>query len=77
MKWAAMHKHNTISFYPVYCDNLPRKHAGVGLARKIGMDQAVLRFAAVHNFRGIIVNLDADSVCNKNYFTEILNHFMA
>jgi hypothetical protein len=54
--------------------NLPKKHAGVGLARKIGMDEAVARFHMV-NKDGIIVCFDADSTCEKNYFTEIEKHF--
>lgn len=49
---------------------LPKKHAGVGLARKIGMDEAVRR-----NPNGIIVCLDADSLVEKKYLIEIENHF--
>lgn len=50
---------------------LPKKHAGVGLARKIGMDEAVRR-----NPNGIIVCLDADSLVEKNYLREIEKHFI-
>lgn len=49
--------------------DLPKKHAGVGLARKIGMDEAVRR-----NPDGIIVCLDADSLVEKNYLVEIEKH---
>ena len=61
------------SFYPLSIE-LPTKHAGVGLARKIGMDEAVRRFDSI-NMEGIIVNLDADCTVSENYFTEIETHF--
>jgi hypothetical protein len=56
-------------------NNLPAKQAGVGLARKIGMDEAVRRFQAVGNQKGVIVCLDADSQCESNYLVEIEKHF--
>ena len=43
---------------------LPKKYAGVGLARKIGMDEAVRR-----NPNGVIICLDADSLVEKNYLS--------
>ncbi|MEM0940910.1 MAG: glycosyltransferase [Bacteroidota bacterium] len=49
---------------------LPEKKAGVGLARKIGMDEAVRMFRkADHD--GIIICYDADSRCDENYLKEI------
>lgn len=55
--------------------NLPAKHAGVGLARKIGMDEAVRRFELVNNSNGIIICYDADCTCDKNYLIEIERTF--
>ena len=54
--------------------DLPKKHAGVGLARKIGMDEALYRFQSI-NKDGIIVCFDADSQCEENYFETILKSF--
>lgn len=55
---------------------LPPKHAGVGLARKIGMDEALRRLADVGNlWDGIIVNYDADCRCDANYLRAIEGHF--
>lgn len=62
-------------FYGINIKNLPAKHAGVGLARKIGMDEAVSRFAQINNPQGVIVCLDADCTVAKNYLTAIENHF--
>ncbi len=56
-------------------NSLPQKHAGVGLARKIGMDEAVRRFLLAKNTNGIICCYDADSLCEKNYLVEVEKHF--
>ena len=53
--------------------DLPKKHAGVGLARKIGMDEAVRRL--INNDDGIIVALDADCLVAANYLTSIEAYF--
>lgn len=50
---------------------LPHKKAGVGLARKIGMDEAVRFFKQVGNDEGVIICYDADCLCDANYFTAI------
>lgn len=61
-------------YHVIYQPNLPKKHAGVGLARKIGMDEAVARFDALQK-DGIIVCFDADATCSTNYLQEIEKHF--
>lgn len=58
--------------YPAF--DLPKKHAGVGLARKIGMDEATYRFAQ-NGTDGIILAFDADSLCETNYLQTIFDHF--
>lgn len=54
---------------------LPKKHAGVGLARKIGMDEAAMRFETI-NKDGVIVCLDADCLVKENYLVELEKHFI-
>lgn len=49
---------------------LPKKKAGVGLARKIGMDEAVRIFNKFGK-EGTIVCFDADCTCDQNYFLAI------
>jgi len=56
------------------CD-LPAKYSGAGLARKIGMDYAVSRFAARNKSDGVIVSLDADCKVAPNYFEAIYDFF--
>jgi glycosyltransferase involved in cell wall biosynthesis len=50
---------------------LPSKNAGVGWARKIGMDMAVSHFNQTDNKSGIIISLDADTVVESNYLISI------
>ncbi len=58
--------------------DLPPKHAGVGLARKIVMDEALRRFADVGTlWDAVIVNFDADCRCERNYLKAIETHFAA
>ncbi len=62
-------------FTAVIFENLPRKHAGVGLARKIGMDMAVDYFRKTNNPEGILVSLDADCTVSPNYLKRIYETF--
>ena len=59
---------------PVLIGDLDTKHAGVGWARKLGMDIATQRFRTI-NFNGIIVGLDADTVVESNYLNSIYSFF--
>ena len=61
------------SFYAVR-QVLPKRQAGVGLARKLGMDEAVRRFEYL-NKDGIISCLDADCTCSKTYLTALRTTF--
>ena len=75
-KWASKHSSSDLKFFILKHFDLPDKTAGVGLARKIGMDEAVYRFESIGNQKGIIVCFDADSLCEPNYFQAIENHFV-
>ncbi len=55
--------------------NQDAKKAGVGLARKQLMDEAYCRLHQVGNLDGIITGFDADSACDKNYFTALYEFF--
>jgi len=59
---------------PLYIDDMDAKHAGVGWARKIGMDAALNRFLQV-GFDGVIVGFDADSKVQNNYLQSIHDFF--
>lgn len=72
--WVVQHQKANFCVHTIFQNELPKKHAGVGLARKIGMDEAVYRFDLLQR-DGIIVCFDADSKCDPNYFVAIENHF--
>lgn len=57
--------------YQVFEDKL----AGVGSARKLGMDTAVKWFNYYDNANGIIASLDADVEIDSNYFNSISDFF--
>ena len=74
-EFASLNNSSQISLYPFYVDNLNPKHAGVGWARKIGMDLALKRFRNL-NYNGLIVSLDADATVSSNYLNEINAFFI-
>lgn len=53
---------------------MPPKHAGVGLARKTGMDLVVSIFEK-QNKEGVLVCLDADSLVALNYLATLKDYF--
>ncbi len=75
-EWIKNNNKEHYSIHLIDAFDLPKKHAGVGLARKIGMDEAVRRFESIHK-NGAIVCFDADSTCTNNYLSEIYKFFNA
>ena len=62
-----------IKLYPLFLDGIPEKIAGVGNARKLGMDQALWRFRQLGIPEGLIVSFDADAVCDPDYLLALEN----
>ncbi len=75
IQWAQKNRPSHLRFRILFMEDLPPKHAGVGLARKIGMDEACYRFEKMDNPNGIIACFDADSRCEKNYLQAIEAYF--
>ena len=73
--WLKKNNSKKLIYFAVGPVELRKKWAGVGLARKTGMDEAVLRFNHYNNTNGIIVSLDSDSIVEPNYLIEIEKHF--
>jgi hypothetical protein len=76
-RWAKANNTESLVFEIIWVKDMPSKHAGVGLARKTAMDEAVRIFEklkanrpSVHE-EGIIVCFDADCQCDANYLQEI------
>lgn len=60
-----------LRFFPISAFNLPKKHAGVGLARRMGMDEAAFRLLNTQNEHKIIACFDADATCEPNFLVEL------
>ena len=73
-EFADLNNSESICLIPFLVGDLAHKHAGVGLARKIGMDLALKRFLQL-NKNGLIVGLDADTIVEENYLNSIYTHF--
>lgn len=73
--WAEKHQSSRFRVHLLDCKGLPRKSAGVGLARKIGMDEALRRFTELIRPNGIILCFDADCECDPNYFRAVEHAF--
>ncbi|MCB0588035.1 MAG: glycosyltransferase [Phaeodactylibacter sp.] len=73
-KWAATHRRPGLQFFILH-HALPSRHAGVGLARKIAMDEACRRLEQAGCSEGVIASFDADSRCDPNYFQAVARHF--
>lgn len=68
LQQSIMAHYKNFRLLPVLVEGTVKKKAGVGFARKVGMDEAVRRFAAIDNPEGLIVSLDADTLVAPDYF---------
>ena len=69
--WAKKHHTDRLKFLVSPVLKIPSKVAGVGMARKIAMDEAVRRFYKTKNKQGIITGFDADTTCSPDYMTAV------
>ncbi len=74
-QWQRQHRHLFFEVQRIIVQSLPRKWAGVGWARKIGMDHAVEQIIKNNYSDGIIVSFDADSTVLPNYFQSVESAF--
>jgi hypothetical protein len=72
--WADSHSKENLKFF-IHLIKLPAKTAGVGHARKIGMDEALRRFNFINKPLGIVANFDADCTCETNYLQALERQF--
>ncbi|PLX06046.1 MAG: hypothetical protein C0596_16265 [Marinilabiliales bacterium] len=68
--------YNNFTLLTYLIEDVPKKFAGVGNARKVGMDEALRRFNMLQNRDGVIVSLDADTIVSENYLIEIESNFI-
>lgn len=70
-EWKRENDRPTLILHPIYARSVSAKHAGAGMARKIGMDEAIRRFNALNRPDGVIISLDADCLVSSNYLQKI------
>lgn len=75
LQWTSSQNESFIHFSFIEVSEVPEKVAGVGMARKIGMDEAYKKFSSIKYEQGVIVCFDADATCANNYLSAIENHF--
>ncbi|MEZ4982481.1 MAG: hypothetical protein R2769_13045 [Saprospiraceae bacterium] len=75
LQWAKENSSPRLKFHILYFNELPKRKAGIGLAKKIGMDEACWRFEKARNPNGIITSLEVDSKCDVNFFEAVEDHF--
>lgn len=73
--WKIKHDRENLVLHPIYAHAVNDRHAGAGMARKIGMDEIVRRFNALNRPEGIIISLDADCLVSPNYLRRIESVF--
>ena len=73
--WKIKHDRKNLVLHPIYARAVNDRHAGAGMARKIGMDEIVRRFNALNRPEGVIISLDADCLVSPNYLRRIESAF--
>ncbi len=75
LNYARTHNEKGFRILVSRVSGLPERDAGAGLARKMAMDHALSRFNRLNRPGGIILSLDADTICEKNYLIEVERQF--
>ena len=75
-KWKKSHSGPGRKFLYTWKEDISDREAGAGLARKMGMDEAIYRFNRLNRAEGILVSFDADALCDANYLAEIEKHYL-
>lgn len=75
LEWKNLNVRNNLVLHPIYVPSVQAKFAGAGMARKIGMDEAVRRLNAVNRPDGVIISLDSDCLVSANYLKRIESIF--
>jgi len=73
-EWNSKQPDDLLHFHLIEALDMPKKQAGVGLARKTGMDEALRRYAGA-DVDGTIICLDADCQVSPNYLKAIETKF--
>lgn len=73
--WAEAHATEERAVWLIEAMELPRKRAGVGAARRLGLDRAAERLRQVGRPDGVLLWLDADCTVAPDYLEQVHAHF--
>jgi hypothetical protein len=73
--WKKLNNRPGLILHPIWADSVKAKFAGAGMARKIGLDEAVRRFNSISKPEGVLISLDADCLVSSNYLNRIEQEF--
>lgn len=65
----------SVTILPIHVYEIPKRIAGVGLARRMAMDTAHFLYEHLNKENQPILCLDADSTVKRNYLTEVVKFF--
>lgn len=71
LEWKKANDRENLILHPIYAPSIKAKFAGAGMARKIGMDEAVRRLNKANKPAGAIISLDSDCLVSANYLKRI------
>jgi hypothetical protein len=77
LDWKQKNDQSKLVLNPIYAPSVKAKFAGAGMARKIGLDEAIRRFNVVNKPEGVLISLDADCLVSRNYLQKIENVFFS
>ncbi|NMM47947.1 glycosyltransferase [Marinigracilibium pacificum] len=75
--WCKSESQSNISFYPGNICRFNKKKAGVGIARKAGMDEAFRQLNKFDKLNAPIICYDADSTCKIDFLEKTISHFQS
>ena len=75
LNFSVIHSRSDFRILTLHRKDIPEKLSGAGYARKIAMDYAMKRFFEANRPGGVILSLDADTLCEKNYLIEVEKQF--
>lgn len=75
LAWKKQNDRPRLILHPIWADSVKAKFAGAGMARKIGLDEAVRRFNSIGKPDGVLISLDADCLVSPKYLKRIEQEF--
>lgn len=73
--WIDKYNHKNIRFFSGNICRIKNKIAGVGMARKAGMDEAFRKVEKKNKLTTPIICFDADATCEKTFLENVISYF--